>query len=130
MTSGVTGLNHINFRAPEAMIERLRAFYRDVIGLSDGARPPFRSRGYWLYAGGRDVMHLTITADDGPAPARPAATGWLDHIALTCVDDASMRARLDAAGVPYELDEVPALRQLQIFLTDPAGVGVELNFAE
>jgi len=129
MTSGVAGLDHINFRAPEALIEQLRVFYRDVIGLSDGPRPPFRSRGYWLYAGGRDVMHLTITTDDGHAPVRPASTGWLDHIALTCTHAASMRARLDAAGVPYELDEVPATRQLQIFLTDPSGVGVELNFA-
>ena len=129
MTSGVAGLDHINFRAPEAMIEQLRVFYRDIIGLSDGPRPPFRSRGYWLYAGGRDVMHLTIMPDDGRAPARPEPTGWLDHFALTCTDPASMRARLDAAAVSYELDEVPASRQLQIFLTDPAGVGVELNFA-
>ncbi|HEY0231078.1 MAG TPA: diguanylate cyclase [Dokdonella sp.] len=129
MTSGVAGLGHINFRAPEAMIEQLRAFYRDVIGLSDGPRPPFRSRGYWLYAGGRDLLHLTITADDPSLPARPAHTGWLDHFALTCTDAASMRARLDAARIPYELDEVPASRPLQIFLTDPAGVGVELNFA-
>ncbi len=129
MTRGVGGLAHINFRAPEAMIERLRAFYRDVIGLSDGPRPPFRSRGYWLYAGGRDVLHLTITAEDGDALARPARAGWPDHIAWACTDADTMRARLDAAAVPYEVDEVPGSRQLQIFLNDPAGVGVELNFA-
>ena len=129
MTGGVSGLDHINFRAPEAMIEQLRAFYRDLIGLSDGPRPAFRSRGYWLYAGGRDVLHLTITADEGGAPVRPARTGWLDHIAWACTDADAVRARLDAAAVSYEVDEVPGSGQLQIFLTDPAGIGVELNFA-
>ncbi|MEP7043704.1 MAG: VOC family protein [Dokdonella sp.] len=130
MKSGVTALDHINFRASAAMIERLRVFYRDVIGLRDGARPPFRSRGYWLYADGRDLLHLTITPDDdGGLPEQPARTGWLDHIAFACDDPVAMRARLDAAAVRYEIDEVPASGQLQIFLTDPAGVGIELNFA-
>jgi len=30
--------------------------------------------------------------------------------------------------VPYEADEVTSLKQVQLFLRDPAGVGVELNF--
>ncbi|MET0225067.1 MAG: VOC family protein [Dokdonella sp.] len=129
MTSGTSGLAHINFRAPEAMIERLRAFYRDIVGLSDGPRPPFRSRGYWLYAGGRDVLHLTITADEDNRHGQPERSGWFDHIAWACTDADAIRARLDAAAIPYDVGEVPGSRQLQMFLTDPAGVGVELNFA-
>jgi hypothetical protein len=30
--------------------------------------------------------------------------------------------------VPFEVDEVASLKQVQLFLRDPAGVGVELNF--
>ena len=124
----ITGLGHVNIRAPEDLIERLRAFYRDVIGLHEGPRPPFRSRGYWLYAGERDLLHLTIAGGAAAEPSLPARSGWLDHVAFTGGDLAQTIARLDAAGIAYERDEVPMLGQVQLFLTDPAGIGVELNF--
>lgn len=132
MTQAISGLNHINIRAPEDMIERLRAFYRDAIGLSEGPRPPFRSRGYWLYGGDRDLLHLTIIPAHAGVPAStPAArTGWFDHVAFTGMNRAESIQRLEAAGVPYEIDEVPMLGQVQVFLTDPAGIGVELNLAQ
>jgi catechol 2,3-dioxygenase-like lactoylglutathione lyase family enzyme len=99
-----------------------------VIGLVDGPRPPFRSRGYWLYGGGRDLLHLTIAADAPAASRPPQGTGWFDHLAFTGVDLAATIARLDAAGIAYARDEVPMLGQVQLFLTDPAGIGIELNF--
>jgi hypothetical protein len=40
------------------------------------------------------------------------------------------RARLDALGIAYEIDFVDDSQQVQLFLTDPAGVCVELNFSE
>jgi catechol 2,3-dioxygenase-like lactoylglutathione lyase family enzyme len=125
--TGVRGLAHANIRAPEAMIERLRRFYIDLIGLRQGPRPAFRSgsRGYWLYAGGTDVLHLTIA---GPDDTEPQATGFLDHLAFACTDLAATRARLDAAGLAYELDAVDELGQVQLFLTDPCGLDIELNF--
>jgi catechol 2,3-dioxygenase-like lactoylglutathione lyase family enzyme len=125
--TGVRGLAHANIRAPEAMIERLRRFYIDLIGLRQGPRPAFRSgsRGYWLYAGETDVLHLTVT---GAGDAEPQATGFLDHLAFACTDLAATRARLDAAGLAYELDAVDELSQVQLFLTDPCGLDIELNF--
>lgn len=125
MSDAITGLAHVNIRAPEALIERVRVFYRDVIGLREGLRPPFRSRGHWLYAGERDVLHLTID----PSIERMHGDGWLDHIAFSALDLDATIARLDAAGVAYERDDVPSLDQVQLFLTDPAGIGVELNFS-
>ncbi|RDS81313.1 diguanylate cyclase [Dyella monticola] len=125
--SGVQGLDHVNLSAPSALLEHLRRFYIDVIGLVEGPRPTFRSgsRGYWLYAGTEAVMHLTVRGD-GDASAKP--TGWLDHIAFACTDLPGTRARLDAAGVPYRVDIVDMPEQVQLFLHDPAGTGVELNF--
>lgn len=134
MTHAIGGLNHINFRAPADMVERLRAFYCEVIGLREGPRPPFPSRGYWLYAGDRDLLHLTILPSDAEiatATSPPAAgTGWFDHVAFTGVDRVESIRRLEAAGIAYEIDEVSMVGQVQIFLTDPAGMGVELNFAQ
>ncbi len=125
--AGVRALDHVNLRAPAALIERLRRFYTDIVGLQEGPRPSFRSgsRGHWLYAGEQPLMHLSISADGDGSPQR---SGWLSHFAFACDDLAGTRARLDAAGIPYQVDIVDSLGQVQLFLTDPAGLGVELNF--
>ncbi|HEY9110225.1 MAG TPA: VOC family protein [Rhodanobacteraceae bacterium] len=123
----VHGIAHLNLRASAQTIERLRRFYVDVIGLREGPRPAFRSgsRGYWLYAGTRAVLHLTI-AQDGGATVQPR--GVFNHLAFDCDDPDATRARLDAAGVAYSIGAVDDLNQIQLFLTDPAGIGVELTF--
>ena len=125
--AGVRALDHVNLRAPAALIERLRCFYIDIVGLQEGPRPSFRSgsRGHWLYAGEQPLMHLSISADGDGSPQR---SGWLSHFAFACDDLAGTRARLDAAGIAYRVDIVDSPSQVQLFLTDPAGLGVELNF--
>ena len=125
--AGVRALDHVNLRAPAALIERLRRFYVDIVGLQEGPRPSFRSgsRGHWLYAGEQPLMHLSISAEGEGLPQR---SGWLNHYAFACDDLASTRARLDAAEIPYKVDIVDSLGQVQLFLTDPAGLAVELNF--
>ena len=47
----VRGFDHYNLRAARPMLDELRDFYRDVVGLTVGDRPPFRRFGYWLYSG-------------------------------------------------------------------------------
>lgn len=123
----ISGLAHVNIRASEALIEQVRRFYVDVVGLLEGPRPPFRSRGHWLYAGSLDVMHLTI--DPTMAGAAPVRTGWLDHFAFAADDLDGTTARLDAHGVPYQIDRVPSSNEAQVFFRDPAGIAIELNFA-
>jgi catechol 2,3-dioxygenase-like lactoylglutathione lyase family enzyme len=123
----VRGLGHVNLRASAEAIERLRRFYVDVIGLREGPRPVFRSgsSGYWLYAGDIAAMHLLI-ARDGGETMQPE--GMFNHFAFDCDDLESTRARLDAAGIGYATDIADELHQVQLFLTDPSGIGVELTF--
>ena len=85
------------------------------------------SSGYWLYAGGREVIHLLIDARRAPEPPR----GALDHFALLCDRRqlASMRERLESHNIEYSVDEVEELGQTQLFLRDPSGTRVELTFA-
>ena len=124
---GVLALNHYNLRASRAMLDALRDWYRDVLGLEVGERPPFRFHGYWLYAGGPPVLHLSEASpgEEHPAPG----AGTFDHVAFTCSGLSAMREHLDSRGVRYRMADVPLTRQRQIFLADPAGNGVELNFA-
>lgn len=122
----VTGIDHYNLRASMEVLEGIRDWYRDVVGLSVGDRPPFRNRGYWLYAGTQPVLHLS---EEAPGERHPMpGEGTFDHVAFRCSDFDAMRARLEEKGIRHRTADVPLTRTRQIFLSDPAGNGVELNF--
>ncbi|HEX4331773.1 MAG TPA: VOC family protein [Usitatibacter sp.] len=122
----ITDINHYNLRGPMPELERIRDWYRDAVGLAVGDRPPFNHRGFWLYANGRPVLHLS---EETPGESHPLpGSGTFDHVAFTCEDFAAMRGRLDGLNVKYRVADVPLTRTRQIFLRDPAGNGVELNF--
>jgi catechol 2,3-dioxygenase-like lactoylglutathione lyase family enzyme len=123
---GVRGLNHFNITASADVIESVRDFYVEVLGLAVGARPGFRRAGFWLYAGAEPVVHLT-TCDDEDTRT-PHARSAFDHVAFSCEGLQEIVERLERSGVAYELDEVASLGQVQLSLRDPAGVGLELNF--
>ncbi|RQR29132.1 MULTISPECIES: VOC family protein [unclassified Burkholderia] len=124
----VIGFDHYNLRADRATLDTLRDFYVNVVGLEPGYRPPFQSSGYWLYAGAQAILHLS---EARPGEARPAhVVNTFDHVAFSCANAADMERRLVDAQVRYARRYVPVTSQLQIFFTDPAGNGVELNFAE
>lgn len=124
----VIGFDHYNLRADRATLDTLRDFYVNVVGLEPGYRPPFQSSGYWLYAGAQAILHLS---EARPGEVRPAhVVNTFDHVAFACANAADMERRLGDAQVRYARRYVPVTSQLQIFFTDPAGNGVELNFAE
>jgi len=123
----VTGLNHYNLRADRATLDALRDFYVDVVGLQPGYRPPFRSFGYWLYVGQQAVLHLS---EAGPHEKRDVtATNTFDHVAFSCIGLKATIARLQQFNIRFASDDVPGAGQHQLFFSDPAGNGVELNFA-
>ncbi|MFM0734163.1 VOC family protein [Paraburkholderia sediminicola] len=112
-----------------ADLDTARRFFVDVVGLTEGARPPFSIDGYWLYANGRPVIHLinaTVPAIAGRAAPR------IDHIAfrLESADEwQALLQRLHAADMPYQLAEVPQMgpqpAELQLFVALAPGVVVE-----
>lgn len=121
-------LDHYNLRADAATLEALRDFYVDVLGLRQGERPPFDRHGYWLYLGTRAVLHL-IEVRPGETRAR-GTNGTFDHVAFTCADRPTVEAQLARQGVTVRRTAVPRLGLVQLFLRDPAGNGIELNFPE
>jgi catechol 2,3-dioxygenase-like lactoylglutathione lyase family enzyme len=126
----VTHIDHYNIRLKQSDLKAVRDFYVNVIGLTEGARPKFQFPGYWLYGGSEAaILHLAATlpeSADGISPTKP--TGQFDHISLKASDAVSARARLNQHGVPFEERPVPGWRMNQIFLTDPAGLKIELTF--
>jgi catechol-2,3-dioxygenase len=124
----IQGFAHYNLRAPRPLLEELRQFYTDVVGLTVGDRPPLGNFGYWLYGGGTDLLHLS-ECDPGEERAVGVATTF-DHAAFRCSDRAQVEQKLADSAVKYKLAQVPRTGQVQLFFKDPAGNGVELNFAD
>jgi catechol 2,3-dioxygenase-like lactoylglutathione lyase family enzyme len=122
---GVQRIDHINIAASAHTVQKCVAFYVDVLGLKQGYRPPFTSRGVWLYADDAPIVHLSETNADAPPNIGP-----LNHVAFACENIDSIRGRLVDQQLPFRVDGVPASHQVQIFVRDPAGVQVELNFRD
>ncbi len=118
--------SHYNLRAPRELLDTLRSFYTEVVGLSAGDRPPFTSFGYWLYAGQQAVLHLSEAARHEVRPIEPATT--FDHAAFNCTGRTDYEYKLAQLGIQYEVAHVPLTGVVQLFFKDPAGNGVELNF--
>jgi catechol 2,3-dioxygenase-like lactoylglutathione lyase family enzyme len=121
------GLNHFNITAPHGLLEKVRDFYVEVLGLALGERPGFSRNGFWLYAGQLPIVHLTA-GDEGDIRVNGETLPcFVDHIAFSCRGLPGLILRLKHLNLPYEVVEKPS--QVQVFVRDPAGVGVELNFA-
>ena len=118
-------------------IEQTRGFYMTVLGLEDGFRPELGFPGYWLYLQATPVLHIaeweTYTEHSNklgiPVTTRVEGTGAFDHIAFNGTDPDAMLSVLDTQGIPYEHNDVPHANLVQLFLNDPNGVKIELNFA-
>ncbi|MFT4562163.1 MAG: catechol 2,3-dioxygenase-like lactoylglutathione lyase family enzyme [Gammaproteobacteria bacterium] len=117
-------------------LEVTKQFYVDTLGLELGVRPPFGFPGYWLYLEGRAVVHLA--GDDGtgsyekylekPKIQVGGGTGALDHIAFRCGKFEDFRTKLDSLDVGYTHKVVPEFELQQLFVKDPDGLTIELNF--
>jgi len=127
----VNGIDHFNIRTRD--LDQLCEFYTKVLGLEIGDRPPFDSPGVWLYAGGHPILHVGVARDgngNGGRDRDSDNTLPLDHIALEAEGLADAVKRLDGAGIEYRMFDVPGREMKQIFVRDPDGVTIELNFTK
>ncbi len=118
----IHGVDHINIRTVD--LDRCRAFYCGVLGFEEGWRPSFDSPGAWLYAGGEPLIHVSLT--DTPRNGRSA----VDHVAFAVKGFEAVKTRLGDRGIAFETYDVPGTPMKQIFIEDPDGVSVELNFRD
>src|SRR3954454_24573946 len=108
----ITGLDHVNIRTAD--LAATRAFFMEVLGLTIGWRPDFPFGGAWLYAGGKDVVHL-VEVTTAAAASRGSA---LDHFAFSIDDYEAVEARLQAAGIAYDPVVSPNGGIRQMFITE------------
>ncbi len=129
----VRGLEHFLVLADD--IDVTRDFYRDVVGLSVGDRPPLAFPGYWLYGGsGAACVHIAERRSYAKhasglglsVPERDPGVGPVDHVAFNAGDWDGLMARLGRFDVPAVTNAVPGGPR-QVFIEDPNGVRVEIN---
>ncbi len=130
----ITELDHYFVRARN--IERSRTFYCEALGFEVMPRPVLPFPGYWLGVGGKIQVHMG--PDDFPegqayylgtsaGSARDNA-GVVDHIAFQCTDAQGMAQRLAELGLPMRTRHIAEISLFQIFVADPDGLMIELNF--
>ncbi len=117
-------------------IDATRDFYINALGMRLGFRPSLEFPGHWVYIGETPVIHIaewkTYTAHSKsksievstPAPG----TGPVDHIAFNAQDYDGVLERLRQHGVDVRINDSRNAPVRQLFLFDPNGVKIEINF--
>jgi catechol 2,3-dioxygenase-like lactoylglutathione lyase family enzyme len=124
MSMSVGVLDHFNIRTRK-LADTVR-FYEDVLGLEEGARPNFAFPGAWMYSEGKPVVHLVDISktDESQKPD----SGVVHHVAFISRGFAGMKRHLEAKGFEFDSRQVPGGDLWQIFVNDPNGVMIELNY--
>lgn len=134
-------LNHFSIRTVD--LDACERFYCGLLGLKKGPRPPFPFPGLWLYAGETDrydnaAVHIIGIDRNDPEGLKKylgdrdesslAGSGAVDHVAFFATGLKETLDRLKANGIEGRERTVPVLGLHQVFIDDPNGIVVELNF--
>jgi catechol 2,3-dioxygenase-like lactoylglutathione lyase family enzyme len=132
-------LSHLeHFLIQSTDIEATKDWYVKVLGMRVGPSPDFRMPVYWLYIGEKDVLHLTVGGADvseqrlrylWQQSQATNGSGVVDHVAFRATGLEEMISHLQALGIAFRERQVDDQGLYQLFLLDPNGVKVELNFA-
>jgi catechol 2,3-dioxygenase-like lactoylglutathione lyase family enzyme len=118
----VSALDHYNVVTSDLAVTR--RFYREIVGLRDGERPPFGRAGAWMYLGDHPILHIST----GRAPTSRKSDAY-DHVAFRAYDLEGTRAILRGKGIYFEEYAVPDRNMHQVFFRDPDGAEIELIFS-
>ena len=130
----VTGLDHYLIRASD--LERARDFYVKVLGFEVMPRPDFPFPGYWLGVNGKIQVHMgqggvansELYYLGSPENAANDNSGVVDHVAFAATDPESFAERFSEIGIACRARSFPESGLCQLFIKDPDGITIELNF--
>lgn len=139
----VRRLEHYNIRTTK-FAETVK-FYDDALGMKTHRAPmaPADMPATWIYDdSGVAVVHLTpvnpedplgsyarITEYRGGEPdAAFEGSGAIDHVAFECEGLDEIKARLNSMKVAFVENSFPNFNLQQLFVKDPNGITLELNF--
>ena len=124
MAMSVGVLDHFNIRTRD--LAATVNFYENVMGLEKGPRPNFAFPGAWMYSEGKAVVHI-VDISNTDEPQKPDS-GVVHHVAFVSRGFDGMKQRLQSKSMPFDARQVPGGDLWQIFVNDPNGVLIELNY--
>jgi catechol 2,3-dioxygenase-like lactoylglutathione lyase family enzyme len=113
-----TRLHHVNVVVPPGGTDAVLGFYADVLGLRQVPKPTegVEQTGAWF-----DIDDVTqVHISERPGERHPQS-----HFGLVVDDFDDVRARIDAAGAPWE-DQAQIFGGRRGFTRDPQGNRVEI----
>jgi len=132
-------ISHLeHFLIQTADLHATRDWYVNVLGFREGPHPDFKFPVVWLYLGDTDVVHLTQGGKDVSANRKAYlgqqsdavhGSGVVDHVAFRCTGLRDMMENLQRHNVEFRRRMVDDQGLFQLFMLDPNGVKVELNFS-
>lgn len=117
-------IHHINIKAPPELLEQEKRFFCEVLGLSEGLRPEFSSKGYWLYAGDQAIVHLS----ESKVHFRNERQGFFDHVAFRSSGLKKLVQTLENMKIKYSTGYIAEQAMTQVFFKAPSDTGIEVNF--
>ncbi|WP_424968753.1 VOC family protein [Dinoroseobacter sp. S375] len=120
----ITKLDHVNLRTRQ--LDVMVAWYRDMLGFTEAARPDFAFPGAWLAAGETVMVHLIAVED--PELVGSEVPLKLEHFAFRATGVAAFEARLTAAGEPFRRVDLAATRTAAFNVWDPDGNHIHVDF--
>jgi catechol 2,3-dioxygenase-like lactoylglutathione lyase family enzyme len=133
-------ISHIeHFLVAADDIDATRDWYARVLGMKSGPHPEFGFPVHWMYVDNIDIVHIGPSARQAgeiqkkylgrTSQKSEEGTGALDHIAFRATGLRPMLEHLRREKVPFTQRRANGQALFQLFLLDPNGVKIELNYA-
>ena len=120
-------------------IDATRDWYARVLGMKSGPHPDFGFPVHWMYVDDIDIVHIGPSAKQAgdiqkkylgrTSQKSDEGTGALDHIAFRATGLRQMLEHLKREKVPFSQRRASGQALFQVFLYDPNGIKIELNYA-
>src|SRR5579875_261763 len=143
----IRNLDHVNI-VTKKFAETIR-FYTEVLGMKNAGLPGgmvSNKNASICDDNNNAVLHVQGVDPDDPQPTFDSirrrlgnlrtsigledldGSASIEHVAFACSDYEAVRSRLASHGLEMRFNEVPQMSLRQIFVNDPNGITLELNF--
>ena len=125
--------DHVALRAKNP--EQMKDFLIELLGFEIGFRPDFPFKGYWLYANGKDIIHIfnekatfykgKLKEED--MEVESIGKNIVNHICFFSDDYEEMIQRIKDMNLKYDVTDAPGLPIKQVFIKAPDNLLIEIQ---